>query len=460
MMVMKSNPVSALLADLYELTMAAAYFNEKMFAPATFSLFVRNQPQDWGYFINAGLDDVLNYLEHFRFDDQDIAYLKKKGLFSDGFLDFLSNLRFTGDVWAMKEGEAFFADEPVLEVTAPIIEAQIVETFIINAVHLQALVCTKASRCALAANGRPLIDFSLRRTHGVDAGLKVARSSYIAGFGATSNALAGRQYDIPISGTMAHSFITAFEDETEAFRSFARAHPDNTVLLIDTYDTISGARKACEVGREIKARGNKLHGVRLDSGDMAGLSRRVRSILDEAGLNDTKIFASSGFDEYKIDEILANSANIDGFGVGTNMGVSKDAPTIDMAYKLVEYDGRPVLKLSADKVTLPSAKQVFRNFSDDGHFLEDTIALRAEDAPSGAAGLLIEVIKDGKRVFSETLDDARRRCADSLQKLPETVARIKSPVMYEVGLSERLARHAEDVQQLAQCQIVEPSNGG
>jgi nicotinate phosphoribosyltransferase len=449
----KSNHISGLFTDLYELTMAAGYFSEKMFAPATFSLFIRKRPKNWGYFVCSGLDDVLDFLEHLRFTDPDIEFLQGTGLFSGEFLTYLSGLRFSGDVRAMLEGEVFFAGEPILEVTAPIIESQIVETYLINAMHLQSMICTKASRCITAAAGRPLIDFSLRRTHGADAGMKVARSSYIAGFAATSNVLAGQCYGIPISGTMAHSYVTAFDDEIASFRAFARVHGDNTVLLIDTYDTLSGARKACEVGREMKLSGHRLRGVRLDSGDMAALSRQVRAILDEAGLEDTMIFASSGFDEYKIADALAGGALIDGFGVGTNMGVSKDAPSVDMAYKLVEYDGRPVLKLSAEKVNLPDAKQVFRAFGGDGCLDRDMIGLREEDVPPEYRPLLVGVMKGGERIFNEGLEEARKRCSASMKRLPRNIARIVDPADYELTESQRLTQENSEVQQRAKGQI-------
>ncbi len=445
--------VSALLTDLYELTMAAGYFDEEMFAPATFSLFIRTRPRNWGYFVCAGLDDALDYLENLRFTESDIDYLEGTALFADDFLDFLSGLRFTGAVRAMSEGEIFFAGEPILEVTAPVIEAQIVETRLINAMHLQSMICAKASRCVHAAEGRPLIDFALRRAHGVDAGMKVARSSYIAGFRATSNVLAGKRYGIPISGTMAHSYITAFDEEIEAFRAFARSHPDNTVLLIDTYDTLSGARKALEVGLEMRARGQKLRGVRLDSGDMAALSRPVREMLDDAGLRDTLVLASGGFDEYRIADALAAGALIDGFGVGTNMGVSEDSPSVDMAYKLVEYDGRPTLKLSADKVTSPGAKQVFRTIGPGGLFERDVIALRGEAPPPGAEPLLGEVMKNGKRVFEETLDEARERCAASMQKLADGLTRIIDPEEYAVVESEGLKQETTQAKRRAKKQI-------
>ncbi|NVL91138.1 MAG: nicotinate phosphoribosyltransferase, partial [Desulfobacterales bacterium] len=302
--------------------MAASYFENGMAAPATFSLFVRKYPPNRTYFVAAGLEDLLEYAANFRFSESDLAYLDDTGIFSHDFLHYLKNVRFTGSIRALREGEIFFKDEPILEVTAPIIVAQILETFVINAVNLQSMIATKAARCIHTASGRSLVDFSLRRTHGIDAGLKVARSSYIAGFAATSNVLAGKLYGIPIAGTMAHSYISSFGDEIEAFRAFARSFPEKSILLIDTYDTVAGARKAAVVGQEMAKQGNKLLGVRLDSGDMTTLSRQVRKILDEAGLQNVEIFASSGFDEYKIAGTIKEGAKIDAFGVGTRMGVS------------------------------------------------------------------------------------------------------------------------------------------
>ena len=453
-----SGRVSALFTDLYELTMAAAFYGEEMCAPATFSLFVRTLPKDWGYFVCAGLDDALDFLENMRFEKPEIDYLAATGRFSADFLDFLSGLRFTGEVRAMREGEIFFPNEPILEVTAPIIEAQIAETYLINALHFQSTICTKASRCVAAADGRPLIDFSLRRTHGFDAGMKAARASHIAGFAATSNTLAGLRLGIPISGTMAHSYITAFRDEIEAFRAFARTHPEDTVLLIDTYDTISGAKKACEVGLEMKTRGHALRGVRLDSGDMVALSCRVRELLDEAGLGDTMVLASGGLDEYKIHDMHIAGALIDGFGVGTSMGVSMDAPSVDMAYKLVEYDGRTTLKLSADKVTLPGAKQVFRSLDNDGAFAGDIVAMRDEEPPPGFKPLLEEVMRGGKRISEllgeETLADAVGRCSTSTRKLPGPVAATYEPAGYEVSESDGLKREVEKAGDRAQKQVL------
>ncbi|MEJ2165475.1 MAG: nicotinate phosphoribosyltransferase [Desulfobacterales bacterium] len=330
----------ALLTDLYEFTMAEAYYQNKMFAPATFSLFIRGYPPNRGYFVSAGLEDVLDYLVRIGYSQEALDYLNSTGLFSDDFLHYLSSLRFSGDVHAIAEGRLFFKDEPVLEVTAPIIEGQLMESYIINAINLQVNMASKVARCVYAAAGRNVVDFSLRRTQGPDAALKLARAGYIAGLRGTSNVLAGRTYGIPVSGTMAHSFITSFKEEIDAFRAFADVFGDNTVLLIDTYDTLSGAEKALQVAAEMAARGNKLKGVRLDSGDMTRLSKAVREMFKREGLDDVSIFASGGFDEFKIAGSVESGAEIDAFGVGTKMGTSADSPYTDMAYKLVQYDQR------------------------------------------------------------------------------------------------------------------------
>lgn len=428
----------ALFTDLYELTMAAAYHRNKMFAPASFSLFIRAYPTDRGYFVSAGLEEVLNFLESFHFTQEDLDYLDSTALFSPDFLDHLSRLRFTGDVFAMPEGRLFFKDEPVLEVTAPIIEGQLVETFIINAMSLQTAIATKASRCIYAARGRKLVDFSLRRTQGTDAGLKVARASYLAGFEGTSNVLAGKMYGIPISGTMAHSFVTSFDEEIESFRAFARTFPKNTVLLIDTYDTLAGARKAVEVAREMKERGEHLRGVRLDSGDMAELSKEVRKIFKAAGLDEVSIFASGGFDEHKITGVLERNAEIDAFGVGTKMGVSADAPYLDIAYKLVQYKGRPVLKLSSGKETLVGEKQVFRIKEGDKP-LKDVIALRDEKLEGEPC--LKQVMKEGKRLEEpSSLKEIRDRFREEFTVLDDAYKALKKPEEFPVEVSSELRR--------------------
>ncbi|MCZ6867141.1 MAG: nicotinate phosphoribosyltransferase [Chloroflexi bacterium] len=428
----------ALLTDLYELTMAQSYFQHGMFAPATFSLFIRRYPEDRAYFVSAGLEEVLSYLESLRFTQEDLDYLSSTGIFAQEFLHYLSDLRFTGDVWAIPEGRLFFRDEPVLELTAPIIEAQIVETFIINQINLQSIVATKASRCLWAARGRPLMDFSLRRTQGIDAGMKVARASYIAGFRSTSNVLAGKVYGIPVAGTMAHSYVSSFESEIDAFRAFARSFPERSTLLIDTYDTIQGAHNAAVVGRELQALGQRFQGVRLDSGDMAQLSQEVRKILDEAGLQDASIFASGSLDEFELEDLLHRGAKIDAFGVGTKMGVSADAPWSDIAYKLVQYQGRPVLKLSQDKVSLPGEKQVHRFQDEHGNLSHDVIGLRDEGPPSGEP-LLSQAMRKGKAIQPQpSLDEIRQTFADEFSRLPDGYKALRHPPTYPVDVSQSL----------------------
>lgn len=431
----------ALFTDLYELTMAACYFDQGMSDKATFSLFVRNYPPSRRYFVSAGLEEVLLYLEGLRFRPEDLEYLESTKLFKQEFLSYLERFRFRGDVYALPEGRIFFTHEPILEVTAPIIEAQIVETFIINAINLQVTIATKASRCVHAAWPRKLVDFSLRRTQGTDAGMKVARASFIGGFVGTSNVLAGKKYGLPVFGTMAHSFITSFEKEIEAFRAFARSFPENTVLLIDTYDTLTGAAKAAEVGKEMAQQGKRLKGVRLDSGDIAELSRRVRSILQQSGLERTIIFASGGFDEYKIQEVFEKGADIDSFGVGTKMGVSADAPYLDMAYKLVEYNGHPVLKLSPGKMTLPSKKQVFRFTAPRGMMEKDVIGLRDERLDGGQP-LLEKVMEHGKILSSSPpLPRIQEIFLEEFSKLDDEYKEIKTKGSYfPVNLSSRLKK--------------------
>ncbi len=351
---------AALFTDLYELTMAASYFREGMNDEATFSLFVRRLPPKRSFLVAAGLEDVVRFLLDFRFSEDAVGYLRSLGQFPEDFLDALTTLRFTGTVRAVPEGTPVFADEPLLEVTAPLIEAQLVEAAVMNLCHLHTVQASKAARVVLAARGRPVVDFGLRRTHGVAAGLTAARAAFIAGAAMTSNVLAAMHYGIPPAGTMAHSYVQAFPHEIDAFRAFARTFPAGPTLLIDTYDTIAAAHKAVVVARELAARGQRLAGVRLDSGDIPALAREVRRIFDAAGLSDVRIFVSGGLDEEIIEDYLDAGAPIDAFGVGTRMNVSADAPYLDMAYKLVQYGGRNVAKLSPGKATWPDAKQVWR----------------------------------------------------------------------------------------------------
>ena len=384
-----------LFTDLYELTMAQTYFERGMLAPATFDLFFRSYPPNRGYMVCAGLEDVLDFLEGVSFGDGSREYLRITGMFTEDFLDFLGELQFTGSVRALPEGRIFFANEPVLEVTAPMIEAQLVETLVINRLNLQSLQATKAARCVWAAQGRVISDFGARRAPGVDGALAMARSGYIAGFQSTSNVMAARRYDIPPAGTMAHSMITAFPTELEAFRAYAAAFPQRTILLLDTYDTIAGARNAALVGREMEAQGRRLVGVRLDSGDYLDLSRKVRRILDDAGLDYVRIVASGGIDEYEIERLVREGAPIDIFGVGTKVATSADAPYCDMSYKLSCYDGRPVMKLSPEKVSPPGAKQVYRLKGDRERFERDVVALAEEDVPGGEP--FLETVMEGGR---------------------------------------------------------------
>jgi len=426
-----------LLTDLYQLTMAQAYWQHQVMGQATFSLFVRHLPPERGYLVAAGLEDVLRYLEGLRFGPEELSYLEGTGIFDPSFLHYLSELRFSGEVWAVPEGRLVFAQEPLLEVTAPIIEAQLAETYIINQVQLQTLIASKAARCVWAARGRGVVDFSLRRTHGSDAGLKVARSCYLAGCQGTSNVLAGKLYGIPIAGTMAHSFVMAFPSELEAFRAFAGSFPEGCVLLIDTYDTVEGARLAAQVGREMEARGQRLRGVRIDSGDLLQLSRQVRAILDEAGLDYVRIVASGGLDEYQVEELVQAGAPIDSFGVGTRLGVSADAPWLDMAYKLVAYEGRPALKLSQGKASLPGEKQVYRFYA-DGLMREDVLALRHEPLPEGEP-LLEKVMEEGRLLRPHPpLHELRQRCQQELARLPEPYKALRPQESYPVRCSPGL----------------------
>jgi nicotinate phosphoribosyltransferase len=437
----------ALLTDLYQLTMAQSYFHSKKFESATFSLFIRSYPPGRGYFVSAGLEDVLDHLADFAFEPPAIDFLRSTRIFADDFLEFLGGLRFTGDVWAIPEGRLFFKDEPILEVSAPIIEAQIVETFIINQINLQSLIATKASRCVYAAQGRSVVDFSLRRTQGIDAGMKVARASYIGGCAASSNVLAGKLYGIPIVGTMAHSFVTCFENEIDAFRSFVASFPGNSTLLIDTYDTLAGATKAVKIAQEMAANGQRLNGVRIDSGDLLSLAREVRRIFDESGFTDVKIIGSGGLDEFDLEALSEANAPYDSYGVGTRMGVSADAPWFDIAYKLVEHNGRPVLKLSTGKVSSPAKKQVFRFVDGQGRLKRDVIGLREENLP-GAEPLLKKAMEKGKRIGTNPAPkEIRETFLREFSFLEDRNKALQNPAEYQVELSPRLRNLQEAIEQ-------------
>ncbi len=434
-----------LFADLYELTMAAGYHAHGVMQEATFSLFIRNFPPQRNYFVAAGLEDVLNALESYRFSKDEIQYLQTTGLFAHNFIDYLKQLRFSGEVWAMPEGTIFFPNEPILEITAPIIEAQMIETFILNTIGFSTLIASKAARCVIAAQGRPLIDFALRRTQGKDAGMMVARSTYMAGFAGTSNVLAGKVYGMPTSGTMAHSFICAFDSEREAFTAYSETHPQNTILLIDTFDTLEGAHRAGQVAQVLKKRGQALNGVRLDSGDMIDLSFKVRKILDQSGFSDVKIYASTGFDEFTIAEAVSRDARIDAFGAGTKVGVSSDAPYVDIVYKLVRFKDRNVRKLSTNKTTLAGKKQVFRRLAQNGRYVEDVIGDRDEDIKR-CRPLLIKVMSNGRRVGAlNSLQAIRAQFKDNLADLPQKYKALTKVGDFPVKISPRLYAQQDSV---------------
>jgi len=420
-----------LLTDLYELNMAASYLRRSMTGPATFGLFVRALPPGRGFLVAAGLADCLRFLEDFSFTADDLSYLRQARGYPQETLRAFAGLRFTGDVRAVPEGRVVFAGEPLLEVTAPIAEAQLAETVLLNHVTFQTAVATKAARCVLAARGAQLVDFSFRRTQGIDASMAVARASAIAGFTATSNTAAARRYQLAAAGTMAHSFIEAFGDEQAAFTAFAEDFPAMITFLADTYDTAAGVRNAIEVTRRLRLPGPA--GVRLDSGDLAALAQMARAMLDQAGLADARIVASGSLDEYAIAALAAAGAPVDAYGVGTKMGVCADAPYLDSAYKLAAYDGRPVMKLSAGKTSPPGAKQVYRG--PDG----DVLTLRDEPPPPGCQPLLVPVMRRGRPVSPpEPLAAAQQRCRADLAWLPPAARALRDPVPVPVQISDRL----------------------
>jgi nicotinate phosphoribosyltransferase len=431
----------SLFTDFYELTMCASYFDNKNFEPATFDLFIRRLPENRSYFLFAGLEQSLLYLQNIKFTTEHLSYLKDQGFNAD-FLDYLRSFKFTGEVWAAQEGSLVFPNEPLIRVTAPIIEAQLVETFLLNTVNLQTMIATKASRVMHAAKGKPIIEFGLRREQGVDAGMKVARSSYIAGCQGTSNVLAGQVYGIPVFGTMAHSFIMSYSKEIDAFRAFTQTFPDKSTLLIDTYNDISGAEKAALIAKELEAKGCKLGGVRVDSGDLAKDSRKIRKLFDKEGLNYVKIFASGDLDEFKIEELLVEGARIDSFGVGTKMGTSADRPYLDVIYKLCETLGpnglfEPIMKLSKDKITLPGRKQVYRFSDAEGKFEKDSIVL-ADEKVEGEP-LLVKMMEKGKLTYTlPSLEQIRDNAAENLSKLPEEYKALTDAPVYPVELSRNL----------------------
>jgi nicotinate phosphoribosyltransferase len=433
----------AMLTDLYELTMADSYLRQRMNERATFSLFIRDLPRNRAFLVSAGLEPMLHYLEGMRFDNDALEYLRSLRRFSTGFLDYLKDFRFSGTVRAIPEGEVFFPQEPLLEVSAPRIEAQIVETFVLNTVNFAVTIASKAARLVLAAQGRGVIDFSPRQDHGADAAVKVARASYLAGCIGSSCVLAGQLYGIPVFGTMAHSYVMSFDDELAAFRAFAQDFPNNCVLLIDTYDTLKGTEHAIIVGHELAKRGHRLAGVRIDSyrsiDDLVETTQKVRRMLNEAGFSDARIVLSHELTEHKIAEVLRKGAPANSFGVGTELGTSPDAPFGGATYKLVEDVHGYRFKLSTGKATLPGEKQVWRMFDKTGMMAGDTISLLEEDGPPGATPLLEEVMRDGRALRPESLEAMRERCKQRLESLPLALRQIVGSAPYPVVLSPQLA---------------------
>ncbi len=443
----------ALLTDLYELNMAASYLRRGMTAPAAFSLYVRSLPPERGFAVAAGLQPALAFLESFGFDDEELGYLGAIG-FDDRALTDFAGVRFDGEVRAVPEGRIVHGEEPILEVTASIPVAQLVETYLMNQITLHTTLASKAARYIVAAEGRDLVEFAFRRTHGLDAAIAVARASAITGFVATSNVEAARRLGLTAAGTMAHSFIEAFPSEDDAFAAFAEDHPARTTFLVDTYDTLNGVRNAIETIRTFGLQGHA--GIRLDSGDLDHLAREARAILDGAGLDRVQIFASGGLDEHEVAELVHAGAPVDAFGIGTQMGVSADAPYLDTVYKLVEYDGRPAMKLSSAKVSAPGRKQVWRGPGDEG----DVLGLATEDGPPGWEPLLEMVMAGGRRTTpSPSLDDMRARFAADLATLPTKAKRLAHSEHVTVRPSQALTEltDATRLDALARAGLGEPS---
>jgi len=445
----KATPSDTLTTDLYQLTMMQGYFDQNMNDLAVFEFYVRELPPGRGFLLAAGLEQVLDYLEDLRFASQDLGWMRDSGFFSKKFVDSLAGFRFTGDVHAMPEGSVFFPNEPILRITAPLPQAQLVETRIINFLQYQVMIASKAARIVLAAPGKTLIDFGLRRSHAAEAGLFAARASYIAGFTGTATIPAGALWDIPLFGTMAHSFILAHDDETQAFENFARSHPDNVIFLLDTYDNENAAHKIVALAPRLRQEGINIRGVRLDSGDLQNHARKVRKILNAGGLNEVRIFASGDLDENKLLDFESCKAPIDGYGIGTRLTTSADAPTLNCAYKLQEYAGQPRRKLSEGKSTLPGCKQVYRNFSDDRKMTGDTLALDKEDMKGKP--LIEAFMRQGERCRpAVSLGEIRERAAQELNRLPEPLRSLQQNSSYPVEISTALKKLAESLKEKLQ----------
>ena len=435
---------SVLLTDLYQLTMLQGYFDRGMEEEAVFEFYVRKLSPNRGFLVAAGLEQALHFLETLQFNGEELEWLASLGRFTPAFLNYLANLRFTGDVHAPPEGTVLFPEEPLIRITAPLPQAQLVESRIINLLHFQTMIASKAARVVLASQGKPLIDFGMRRAHGAEAALFAARACYLAGYAGTATVLAGKEFGIPVSGTMAHAFVLSHDSEAEAFDHFARSQPNDVVLLIDTYDTEAAARKLIRLAPRLKDDGIAIRAVRIDSGDFDAMTRSVRRILDEGGLSDVKILVSGDMDEFSVRDLVSGGAPIDGFGVGTRVDTSVDAPYLNSAYKLQEYAGKGRRKRSTGKSTWPGRKQAFRTYNADGRMAGDVLTL--DGVPEEGEALIRPVMWGGRRLHDpEPLEASRERTKAELSRLPEPLQRLETEPAYPVTLSPALHRLAQDV---------------
>src|SRR3989344_2005395 len=426
-----------MLTDEYQLTMMASYLDNNIDDKATFDMFIRGLPEDWGYFIANGIEDAIDYATSIKFSKDDIDFLRSQGKYSEDFLDFLRGFRFNGEIYSVKEGEIVFPNQPVLRVTGSRTEAQFLETAILNIINFQTMVASKANRVVNAAGESTVLDFGLRRAQGEDAGMEGARAAYIGGASGTSNVKAGKEYGIPTGGTQAHSYVMSFDDEADAFRAYAKTFPDRSVFLIDTYNTLEGAEKAAIVAKEMEKQGHRLVGVRLDSGDLEMLSKGVRDIFNSQGLGYVKIYASNDLNEYKIEDLVRNGAKIDAFGVGTEMITAKPVSAISGVYKLVEDTAGPKMKFSPGKESNPGKKQIYRISDEKGTFLYDVMALESEKIEGRS--LLEKVVENGFRISQRRdLKEIREYALDSVSRLPDSLKQVRVADKYEVRKSEGL----------------------
>jgi nicotinate phosphoribosyltransferase len=437
---------SPLTTDLYELNMVQAYLERDESKEAVFEFFVRRLPARRGFLLAAGLEDTLEYLETIKFSDEEVDWLKKSGRFNDRLIDFLVSFRFTGDVHAIPEGTVCYPYEPLIRITAPLPQAQLIESRLINIMHFQTLIASKAARMVLAAPGKILSDFGLRTAHGAEAGLYSARASYIAGFAGAANVLAGPRYGIPVVGTMAHSYVQVHDNEMQAFEDFARTRPEGVILLIDTYDTEAGARKVVELYPKLKADGIAIRGVRIDSGDLIEMSKKVRRILDDGGCQDVNILVSGGVNEDVLQDMMKQNAPIAGFGIGVSLDVSTDVPALDCAYKLQEYAGKPRRKLSEGKATWPGRKQVWRAYDADRRMRGDILSVEGDTQPGET--VITQVMRAGKRVSpAPTLAQIREHATAQLSTLPTPLKRMEA-FDYPVTISDKLKALAAEADRL------------